>query len=88
MKLKSNTGITKANPTRELLNDDLISRALWECLKDGDAEGFLEIISTYLSASKKARLAKKASLARSTVHTLKEGNPTIKTVAKLVHARI
>lgn len=86
MKLKTNTGIRESNPTRELLDEKLISAALWECLKEGDSEGFLEIINAFFAASKKARLAKKASVARSTVHAFRDGNPTIKTVAKLVHA--
>jgi DNA-binding phage protein len=47
----------------------------------------LEIIGIYLEAANKTQMAKKASVARSTVYqSLKGGNPTVKTLAKLVHA--
>ena len=85
MKLRRNTGIQEINPTEELLNEELISHALWECLKEGDDEGFKEVILAYVEASKKAQTAKKAAVSRSTVYNLK-ANPTIKTVAKVVHA--
>ncbi len=85
MRLKQNTGIKEINPTEELLNEELISRALWECLKDGDDKGFKEVILAYVEACKKAHTAKKAAVSRSTVYNLKD-NPTIKTVAKVVHA--
>lgn len=87
MKLKKNTGIRKSDPTLELLDEELISKAIWECLKEGDSEGVVEIIEIYLKAVNKVHIAKKASVARSTVYnSLKGGNPTIKTLAKLVHA--
>ncbi len=50
MKLKKGSGIRKSNPSEELLNEELIGRAIWECLKEGDYEGFIEIIEIYLAA--------------------------------------
>jgi probable addiction module antidote protein len=89
MKLKRGTGIRESNPTEELLDEELIGRAIWECLKDGDSEGVIEVISIYLEATNKTQVAKETSMARSTMyHTLKSKNPTIKTLAKLVHACI
>ena len=85
MKLRRNTGIKEINPTEELLNEELISHALWECLKEGDDEGFKEVILAYVEACKKVQTAKKATVSRSTIYNLKD-NPTIKTVAKVVHA--
>lgn len=38
MKLK-NTGIGQSNPTEELLNEELIGRAIGECLKMGIQKG-------------------------------------------------
>ena len=35
MKLKKGTGVRKSNPTEELLNEELIGRAIWECPKMG-----------------------------------------------------
>jgi DNA-binding phage protein len=87
MKLKKDTGIRRSNPREELLNDDLIGRAIWECLKEGDSEGMIEVIRIYLEAINKTQLAKEHDMARSTLyHALKSKNPTVKTLAKLVHA--
>jgi DNA-binding phage protein len=89
IKLKKNTGIRESNPREELLNEELIGRAVWECLKEGDSEGVIEVIRAYLEAVNKTEIARKSSMARSTMyHTLKGKNPTIKTLAKLVHACI
>jgi DNA-binding phage protein len=89
MKLKKDTGVRESNPTEELLDEELISRAVWECLKEGDSEGVIEVIRAYLEAVNKTEIAREASMARSTMyHTLKNKNPTIKTLAKLVHACI
>ena len=46
----------------------------------------IEVINIYLEASNKTHLAKEAHVARSTVYHLSGGNPTVKTLAKLVHA--
>ncbi len=86
LQLKEGARIRESNPTEEILNEELISRAMWECLKDGDAKGFLEVIRIYSEAYSKTHVAKDASIARSTVYSLKGGNPTVKTVAKIVHA--
>ena len=87
MTLKKNTGIRESNPREELLDEKLIEHAIWECLKNGDSEGIIEVIRIYLEAVNKTQLAKESDMARSTMyHTLKSKNPTIKTLAKLVHA--
>ncbi len=87
IKLKKDTGIRECNPREELLNEELIGRAVWECLKDGDSEGVIEVIRIYLEAVNKTEIARENSMARSTMyHTLKGRNPTIKTLAKLIHA--
>lgn len=86
-KLKKNTGIRESNPREELLNEELIGRAIWECLKNGDSEGIIEVIQIYLEAVNKTQIAKDSEMARSTMyHTLRSKNPTIRTLAKLIHA--
>ncbi len=81
LKLKKGTGIRQSNPREELLNEELIGRAIWECLKNGDSEGVIEVIRIY------TQMAKENAMARSTVrHSLKSNNPTVKTLAKLVQA--
>ena len=89
MKLKKGSGIRESNPREELIDEALIGRAVWECLKEGDSEGVIEVIRAYIEAVNKTEIAREASMARSTMyHTLKSKNPTIKTLAKLVHACI
>lgn len=77
------------NPTQALLDEDRIGRAIWECLKEGDSEGVIEIIQIHLEAVNKTQLARRAELPKTTLyHSLRSKNPTIKTLAKLVHACI
>lgn len=53
MRLKKGTGIRESNPREELLDEALIGRAIWECLKEGDSQGMIEVISIYLDAARK-----------------------------------
>ncbi len=75
------------NPTKNLLDENFIGKAILECLKNNDSEGVIEVISIYLNTVNKVRASNKVSLPLSTLyHTLKRKNPTIKTLAKLVHS--
>jgi hypothetical protein len=62
MKLKKHTGIRKRNPREELLDDDLIRRAVWECLKAGDSEGVIEVTRIYLKAVSKTEKSKRPAI--------------------------
>ena len=87
LSIKDNSKILKYSPTQELLDEKLVSDAIWECLKNNNSEGVIEILQSYIQARDKEALCKEASLSRSTLyHSLKEKNPTIKTLAKLVSA--
>ena len=87
LKIKKNTGVVAYSPTERLLDEDLISRAIWECLKKNDPHGVMEILETYVEALNKKQLAQKAAFSRSTLyHIIREKNPTLSTLAKLVHA--
>ncbi len=86
MKFKKNHGLIEYSPTQELLNEELIAKAIWECLKNNEPEGVVEIIAAHLRAKNKTELAKKHDLPRTTLHHAFKGkNPTIKTLAKLVN---
>jgi probable addiction module antidote protein len=79
-------GVDTYNPTQALLDEERIGRAIWECLKNGDSEGVIEVIQIHLEARNKSELAKAAGLAKTTLYySLRSKNPTIKTLAKLVH---
>lgn len=85
--IKPGMGVDTYDPTEALLDEERIGRAIWECLKDGDSEGVIEVIQIHLKACNKAQLAKEAHLPKTTLyHSLRSKNPTIRTLAKLVHA--
>lgn len=84
---KKEMKLTPYSPTQELLDENFIGKGIVECLKNNDPEGVMEVISTYINVLNKTQSAKQASLAPSTLyHSLKNRNPTIKTLAKLVYA--
>lgn len=86
LKLKKNVDLTEYSPTKELLDENFIALAIWDCLKNNDAEGVMEIIQAHLSVVNKQKNAKEAHLPRSTLYNcLKSKNPTIRTLAKMVH---
>lgn len=87
--LKKGVRIRRYDPLKTLLDEDLLAQAIWECLKDDEPEMIVEIIEAHLGALaiNKADLAKKAGVAKTTIyHSFKRQNPTLKTLAKIVHA--
>src|SRR5580704_6591848 len=72
MKLKKNAKVIEYSPTQELLDETFIAKAVWECLKNNDPEGVIEIIETHLEIVNKTQNAQKNELSRSTLyHALK-----------------
>jgi len=79
--------VKKYSPTKALLDEDFIAKAIWECLKNDDPEGVMEVLEAHIEATNKVKFSKSSDVPRSTLyHCLKSKNPTIKTLAKLVHA--
>lgn len=77
------------NPSNDLLDEDLIAKAIWECLRENDPDGVIEILEAHLSAKNKSQLAKEHDLSRTTMyHAFRSKNPTLHTLAKLVHATV
>ena len=85
-KIKNRRGLVKFNPELSFLDSKKVGTALLECLIENDTEGFIEILDSYLRVNK-LQVAKDANLSRSTVQQAfsKNGNPTLKTLAKIVH---
>lgn len=75
------------SPSKELANEEFISKVIWECLKDNDTEGVIDALRTFISAQNKLQISQTEHMARSTVYeTLKPGaNPTLRTLGKLIH---
>ena len=80
LKLKTDSDLIEYSPTQELLDEEFIALAIWECLKNNDPEGVVEVIQAHLSAVNKVRAAKEILLPRSSMYNaLKGKNPTVKT---------
>lgn len=74
------------NPSEYLTNAKNIGNAILECLENNDAEGVMEVIAIYLEAINKSKLSQTNELHRQTLYSaLKHRNPTIKTLAKIMH---
>lgn len=77
------------DPLKDLLDEQRIATAVWECLKDNDPDGVIEILEAHLRAKNKSKLAREHDLPRTTFyHAFKSKNPTLQTLAKLVHATV
>lgn len=86
LKLKKDAPVTEVIATDRLLDEDFIARAIWECLKNNDPEGVVEIIETHLEVVNKVKASQENKLSRATMYNaFKAKNPTIKTVAKMVN---
>lgn len=75
------------NPTKEILDPKNLAKAVAECLLNNDPEGVVEMIEIYLETVNIVKLSKKSHIPRATLYnSLKRKNPTIKTLAKIIHA--
>lgn len=87
MKLKRGSSVVEYSPTARLLDKDFMGKAIMECLINNDPEGVVEIIEIYLDTVNKVQSIRNVKLSRSTLyHTLRGKNPTLKTLAKIVHS--
>ena len=70
-------------------NKNEVAKALLECLIENDTEIFMEILDAYLCVNR-TYIAQKTNLTRATVTQAfsKKGNPTLKTIAKIVHEAV
>ena len=86
LKLKKNAPVTECSATEKLMDENFIALAVWECLKNNDPEGVMEIIETHLEVVNKVKASQETELPRATMyHAFKGKNPTIRTLAKLVN---
>lgn len=87
--MKKGSPIVEHDPFEYIADKQFIAQTFWDCLLNNDPQGALEVLAIHLNAINKLHLARSADISRSTIyHTLKGKNPTIKTIAKLVHCGI
>jgi DNA-binding phage protein len=87
--LKSKRKASRHRPSAFFKMHEKVAAALLESLEENDADAFLEILDAYLHVNR-TRVAKESNLSRTTVQQAfsKKGNPTIRTIAKIVHSSI
>lgn len=86
IKSKRHPKLRDHDPTAFFKCHEKVARALLQSLEENDAAAFLEILNTYLYINR-TKAAKEAQLSRTTIHNAlsSKGNPTIRTIAKIVH---
>jgi DNA-binding phage protein len=85
--LREDAKLKEYNPLENLLDTNRMGAAIMECLLNNDTEGVLEILEGYLYAVNRTQFLKEAHVPRSTLYNFfKRRNPTIKTLAKILHA--
>ena len=85
--LRDDANLKEYDPMKNLLDTKKLGAAIMECLIENDTESLLEILEDYLYALNKTQFLKEAKVPRSTVYNFfKRRNPTIKTLAKIIHA--
>ncbi len=87
-KIKPGIKTTKVNSANRLKDQELIFRALWQCLVEEDLDSFKEVLRGHLEVVNKQQLAKKSKTSRRTLHRIlsPEGNPTLKNISSVLHA--
>lgn len=66
--IRPGMGVDTYDPTKALIDEDRIGRAIWECLKNGDPEGVIEIIQIHLEAANKTQFSKEAHIPKTTLY--------------------
>ena len=87
-KLRSGVKTTRVSSAARLKDQELLFRALWQCLVEQDIDSFKDILRAHLEAVNKQQLAKKSKTSRRTLYRIlsSEGNPTLKSISNVVHA--
>lgn len=74
---------------KKLADVELIKRAVFQALVDGDTEAVRDLLIAHLRTVNKLKLAKKSKLGRQTIYDLinvdKEFNPSIKTLTTILN---
>lgn len=84
--IKKLRGLKEVKPEKFFKDHNKIGAALLECLLSNDTNAFIEILDEYLQVNR-SQVARDANIGRSTVQEVfsKKGNPTLKTIAKIVY---
>lgn len=89
IKSKKNNKLRDHNPDVFFKQHAKVAEALLQSLEENDSAAFLEILNAYLYVNR-TKVARAAGLSRTTVQNAlsSKGNPTIRTIAKIVHRAV
>src|ERR1700722_1851233 len=89
MKNKEQIPALQHRPSEFFQSHEKVAEALLQSLEEKEAGAFLEILDIYLRVNR-TKVAKAAKISRTTVQNAlsKKGNPTIRTIAKIVHRAV
>lgn len=89
VKSKKGSSVISHKPSNFFKSHEKVAEALLQSLEENNADAFLEILDAYLKINR-TRVAKEANLSRATVQNAfsQKGNPTIRTIAKIVHQAV
>ena len=89
VKKKKSAPNLEHKPSAFFKSHEKVAEALLQSLKSDDADAFLEILDAYLEVNR-TKIAEETGLSRTTVQNAlsKKGNPTIRTLAKIVHRSV
>lgn len=87
-KVKGRKGLIAESSRSRIQDTEMLFKALWECLVTNDIDSFKTILQTYLEATNKEALIKKARISRRTLYRMlsPEGNPTLENIGRILHA--
>lgn len=86
VKSRAGAKLRDHDPSEFFKRHEKVAEALLNSLEENDAPAFLEILNTYLYINK-TKAARESDLSRTTIQNAlsSKGNPTIRTIAKIVH---
>lgn len=80
--------LEEVNPSNFFKDPSKVALALFQALIENDTKAFIDILDAYLDVNRTV-VAKKSLLARSTIQqAFSGGNPTLKTIAKIIHTAV
>lgn len=88
LRLRAGVKVTDQTASERLKDKGYVAKALIQCLQDGDADAFKEILRSYLDVVNKAKFALQTHIPERTLYRMvtKDGNPTLENIARVVHA--
>jgi probable addiction module antidote protein len=88
IKLKAGAKVSDQSASQRLKDRKYVLQALIQCLQDGDADAFKEILRSFLEVVNKTKFAEKTHIPERTLYRMvsEDGNPTLDNIAKVVHA--